>query len=134
MPIPNFLGASLLVAAGGALGSWLRFVVGLGWSALLGPARAGAFPISTLTVNVLGSLAMGVIAGLFARHGSHGESARLFLMVGVMGGFTTFSSFSLDVISLAQRGQPGLGMFYAGLSVLTGIVALVAGLSVARAI
>lgn len=132
MPIPSFFTASMLVALGGGLGAWLRYLVGLAWTAALGPIRAGYFPWSTLTVNLLGSLIMGVVMGWFTRHGHHGEGIHLFLVIGVMGGFTTFSSFSLDIVLMAQRGQVGLGMFYAGISVLAGIMGLVLGLSLMR--
>lgn len=132
MPQPSFLAASLYVALGGGFGSWLRFLVGRGWTALLGPLRAGELPYGTLTVNVLGSLLMGLLAGWLARHGSHGEGTRLLLAVGVLGGFTTFSSFSLDIVGLAQRGQPGLAVIYAAGSVIAGIGGLFLGLSIMR--
>ena len=132
MPQPSFLLASLYVAAGGAFGSWLRFLVGRAWTAALGPMRAGAFPYGTLTVNVVGSLSMGLLVGWLARFGSHGEGTRLLLAVGVLGGFTTFSSFSLDVVTLAERGQLGLAAFYTGISVIVGLISLFLGLSIMR--
>lgn len=132
MPQPSFLYASLLVAIGGGIGSWLRFVVGRGWTAALGPVRAGLFPYGTLTVNVLGSLAMGLLIGWLARFGSHGESTRLFIAVGVLGGFTTFSSFSLDFATLVQRGEIGTAMFYVALSLVAGLGGLFLGLSIMR--
>jgi fluoride exporter len=134
MPQPSFFTASLLVASGGGIGAWLRYLVGLGWTALLGPVRADAFPWATLTVNVLGSLAMGLVIGWLARFGAHGESTRLFLAVGLLGGFTTFSSFSMDIVFLAQRGQPTLGMWYAAISVFAGMIGLIAGLSILKAV
>lgn len=133
MPQPSFLMASLFVALGGGLGAWLRFVTGRLFTALLGPVRASAFPWSTLTVNIAGSLAMGLVVGWLARFGSHGEGTRLFLAVGVLGGFTTFSAFSLEIINLAQRGQSTLAMFYAAISVFGGMIGLVVGLSMMRA-
>lgn len=132
MPQPSFLAASLLVALGGGFGSWLRFLVGRAWVAAIGPVRASEFPAGTLTVNVLGSLFMGLLVGWLARHGSHGEGTRLLLAVGVLGGFTTFSSFSLDIASLAERGQLGLAAFYTGISVIAGIASLFVGLSIMR--
>lgn len=132
MPIPSFLLASLYVAIGGAFGSWLRFLVGRGWTAALGPVRASEFPYGTLTVNVVGSLSMGLLVGWLARFGSHGEGTRLLLAVGVLGGFTTFSSFSLDVVSLAGRGQLGLAAFYTGISMIAGIASLFLGLAIMR--
>lgn len=134
MPQPSFLLASLYVALGGGLGSWLRFLVGRAWTGAIGPVRATAFPWATLTVNFVGCIVMGLICGWLARVGSHGEGTRLFLAVGVMGGFTTFSAFSLEIVLMAQRGQANLGMFYAGLSVLLGIVGLVVGLSLAKGV
>ena len=89
---PSFVAASLLVAGGGAAGSWLRFVTGRVWNLAIGPIAAGAFPWATLTVNIAGSLAMGLLAGWLARHAAGGESWRLLLGVGVLGGFTTFSA------------------------------------------
>ena len=132
MPQPSFLSSSLMVAAGGGLGAWLRYAVGLAWTAALGPLRAGAFPFATLTVNVAGSLAMGLLAGWLARHGGGGNSAHLLLGVGMLGGFTTFSSFSLDVVALIERGQPGMAALYIAASLLAGIGALFAGLILMR--
>lgn len=132
MPQPSFISASLLVALGGGLGSWLRFVVGRGWTAALGPVRAGAFPYGTLTVNILGSLAMGLLAGWLARTGTQGESTRLLLGVGILGGFTTFSAMSLDVATLIERGQIGTAALYMTLSLVVGIGGLFAGLFIMR--
>lgn len=131
-PQPTFLTASLLVAGGGALGSWLRFCVGRLWIAAIGPARAGGFPWATLTVNVAGSIAMGLLVGWLARHGSAGEATRLLLAVGVLGGFTTFSSFSLEVVSLIQRSQPALAALYLLASLAAGLLGLFAGLLATR--
>ncbi|PNU02958.1 fluoride efflux transporter CrcB [Novosphingobium guangzhouense] len=132
MPQPSFLAASLYVALGGAFGSWLRFLVGRGWTAMLGPVRAGAFPYGTLTVNVLGSLAMGLATGWLARFGSHGEGTRLLIAVGVLGGFTTFSSFSLDFATLIERGEIGTAAFYTLATLLAGFGSLFLGLFVMR--
>ncbi|EIZ78614.1 camphor resistance protein CrcB [Novosphingobium sp. Rr 2-17] len=132
MPQPSFIYASLLVALGGGLGSWLRFVVGRAWTAALGPVRAGVFPYGTLTVNVLGSFAMGLLAGWLARFGGHGESTRLLLGVGILGGFTTFSAMSLDIATLIERGEIGTAALYTTLSLLVGIGGLFAGLFIMR--
>jgi CrcB protein len=132
MPQPSFLLASCLVALGGAFGSWLRFGVGYVWTALLGPARALAFPYGTLTVNIVGSLVMGLLAGWLGRVAPGGESLRLLVGVGVLGGFTTFSSFSLDTVALAERGQPGLAVFYVAISLAAGLCALFLGLTIMR--
>ena len=128
----SFVTASLLVAGGGAAGSWLRFVTGRLWSLAIGPVAASAFPWATLTVNVAGSVAMGLLAGWLARHGSGGESWRLLLGVGVLGGFTTFSSFALEFGLFVERGALGMAMVYVGVSLLAGFAGLFAGLSLMR--
>ncbi|MGF7154695.1 CrcB family protein [Novosphingobium gossypii] len=132
MPQPSFILASLYVASGGAFGSWLRFLVGRGWTAALGPVRAGAFPYGTLTVNILGSVLMGVLTGWLARFGNGSESTRLLLGIGVLGGFTTFSSMSLDFATLIQRGDIATAAFYTGISLLAGFGGLFLGLFVMR--
>lgn len=125
--------ASLLVALGGAAGALLRYQTGRGLTRVIGPQTVAAFPYATLAVNVIGSLAMGVLAGWLARTGSGGsEAMRLALGVGLLGGFTTFSSFSLELMLLIERGQPFLAMTYAGLSVLAGLAALYVGLIATR--
>ena len=130
---PSFLTASLLVATGGAAGSWLRYCVGHAWVMALGPVRAGAFPWGTLSVNVTGSLAMGLIVGWLAKSGIPSEATRLLLAVGLLGGFTTFSSFSLEVVSLIQRAQLGLAASYMAASLGAGLLGLWLGLHLMRA-
>ena len=130
---PSFVTASLLVAGGGAFGSWLRFATGRVWSLLIGPIAASAFPWATLTVNVVGSLLMGVLIGWLARYSAGGESWRLLLGVGVLGGFTTFSSFALEFALFVERGQLGLGAVYVAVSLAAGFGALFAGLFAMRA-
>ena len=125
MQSPTFLTSSLLVTAGGGAGAWLRFAVGR----LVG---TGAFPVSTLIVNVAGSFAMGVLAGVLARFGQGGEGWRLLIGVGLLGGFTTFSAFSLEIVVLTERGAIGTAALYAGLSVAGGILGLLAGLALCR--
>lgn len=120
----------LIVFLGGGLGAVLRHGVNL--LALRVPG-AGAFPWSTLCVNVVGSLLMGALTAYFVRHGGGSMDARLFLATGVLGGFTTFSAFSLDVVLLVQRGEPGLALLYALASVCLSVAALLAGLAVMRA-
>ncbi len=127
-----FLQHSLLVALGGGFGAWLRYLVGLAWARSIGAASAASFPWATLSVNLIGSLAMGLLTGWLAGSGQGSESWRLLLGVGILGGFTTFSAFSLDVVSLAQRGELATAMLYAAISVVGSIAGLVAGLSIAK--
>ncbi len=127
-----FLPASALVALGGALGAWLRFATARLWTAAIGAQAANAFPWATLTVNALGSLGMGLLAGWLAQRGAGGEQWRLFVGVGVLGGYTTFSAFSLELIALVERGAPGLALFYAAVSLLAGCSGLVLGLTMMR--
>ena len=121
---PGFLLSSLAVALGGGFGAWLRFVA----SRLI---PAGSFPFATLTINIVGSFAMGLLAGWLARQGGN-ESVRLLLGVGVLGGFTTFSAFSLEVVTLAQRGALGAAALYVGASLAGGIVGLIVGTAIMR--
>lgn len=131
---PSFLAASGLVALGGAGGAWLRFVTGRLWSHAIGPVAAAAFPWATLSVNLVGSFAMGLLAGWLARHGQGGESWRLLLGVGVLGGFTTFSAFSLELALMIERGSLAPAALYALVSLLGGVAGLFAGLALARGI
>ncbi len=116
------------VMIGGALGSGARHLTGRAMLALLGPA----WPWGTLAVNLTGGLAMGLLVGGLARLPGAAEPWRLFVGVGVLGGFTTFSAFSLDVVTLAERGQAGMAIGYALVSVLGSVAALAAGLAMAR--
>ncbi|GLK75175.1 putative fluoride ion transporter CrcB [Methylopila jiangsuensis] len=120
----------LLVAFGGALGSVARHGVNVASARLFG----SGFPFGTLTVNVAGGLAMGLLAGLFALKTGASQNLRLFLMTGVLGGFTTFSAFSLDAMTLWERGEGGLAAVYVAASVGLSIGAVAAGLALARAL
>lgn len=118
-----------LVMIGGALGAGARHLVGRATMAWFG----ANFPYGTLTVNILGGLLMGLLVGILART-SAGESWRLLLGVGVLGGFTTFSSFSLDVVTMIERGAVTLALGYILVSVIASILALFAGLTLVRAV
>lgn len=122
--------AFLLVFLGGGLGCILRHAVNE-----KGPALWGVdYPWGTVFVNIVGSLLMGLIAGWFALRGHSGQLPRLFLTTGVLGGFTTFSTFSLDSSLLLERGQTWVGLAYIVGSVGVGIVALFAGLAIMRSL
>ena len=120
--------ALLLVMAGGAVGSGARYLTGRAAFAAFGPH----YPFGTLAVNLLGGFAMGVLAGLLARLPVPGENWRLLLGVGVLGGYTTFSSFSLELVTMLQRGDWPLALGYALISVIGAVAALFAGLMLAR--
>ncbi len=132
MSPPSSLAASGFVALGGGIGAVLRYQLGRMMTLVLGPAAVTAFPWATLAANVLGSLAMGLLAGWLARFGQGGEEARLFIGVGLLGGFTTFSAFSLELMLLIQRHQEGQAFAYGVISVLAGLSALYIGLIVMR--
>ena len=116
-----------LVALGGAVGSVGRYLTGIAALRAFGTG----FPAGTLIVNVAGSFAIGVLFVLLAR-----GDARLspFLLTGVLGGFTTFSAFSLDAFRLFERGDPGLAGLYLAASVGLSIIALAAGAYAMRAV
>ena len=122
----------LLVFLGAGIGGALRHGVNVGCARVCGMA----FPWGTLTVNVLGSFLMGALAGWLAFKAGEGWSQplRLFLTTGILGGFTTFSAFSLDAVLIWERGQNGLAATYVAASVLLSIAGLVAGLGLARTI
>ena len=119
----------LVVLIGSGLGGALRHFVNVVVPRLSG----SAFPYHTLTVNVIGSFAMGTLAGYFAFKGDSSQSWRLFLMTGVLGGFTTFSAFSLDTAFLYERGQIAVAAIYVLASVCISIAALFGGLYLVRA-
>jgi CrcB protein len=120
----------LLVAAGGAVGASMRHLVGLAALRLIGPG----FPWGTLGVNIVGSFAMGVLIELLARRVGASPELRLFVATGILGGFTTFSAFSLDVAVLWERGAHMAAAGYVAASVAGAIAALFAGLIIVRSI
>jgi len=109
-------------------------MVGRTWLKAIGAEAATAFPWATLTANVVGSFAMGLLVGWLARHGHGGETWRLLLGVGLLGGFTTFSSFSLEFALLVERGNLGLAAAYVAVSLAAGFAGLFFGLAIMRAV
>ena len=118
----------LLIFFGGGIGSMLRHFVNQTSAALFGVN----FPYGTLFVNIVGSLAMGLIAGWFTFRGHGGQTLRLFLTTGILGGFTTFSAFSLDTALLWERGQTGVAALYVAGSLGASLVAVFGGLAIMR--
>ena len=120
-----------LVAAGGALGACVRYLAGAAWMSSFGSTRAW---LATAGINVTGSFLMGVLAGwlAFRGHGAATDRLRLLLGTGVLGGFTTFSTFSLDAGLLIERRSYGLAAAYVGGSVALGLAGLFAGLMLSR--
>jgi fluoride exporter len=112
------------------LGAAFRHGVNLAAARLVGTG----FPAGTLTVNVVGSVVMGMLAAWFAFKGSASQHWRLFMTTGVLGGFTTFSSFSLDVAVLYERGAFGMTALYVLLSLILSVLGLFAGLALVRGI
>ncbi|MFG1417112.1 fluoride efflux transporter CrcB [Xanthobacter sp. V0B-10] len=120
----------VVVFLGAGLGGVLRHLVNLTIPRLLGVG----FPFATLLINVSGSLLMGLITGYLAfRDGeAWSQSLRLFLTTGVLGGYTTFSTFSLDFLFLMERGDTGLALLYASASVVFGFLGVFAGIWAVR--
>lgn len=118
----------LIVALGGALGASGRYLTNVG----LARAFGSGLPYGTFAVNVVGSFAMGVIVVVLERKGLNAWAP--FLMTGVLGGFTTFSAFSLDTLTLIERGQMATAWLYAGLSVALSLAAIAAGVLLTRTV
>jgi|AGTN01.1.fsa_nt_gi Integral membrane protein possibly involved in chromosome condensation len=118
--MPLSFASVLCVAAGGALGSVARYLVTVLAGAWLGPG----FPWGTLFVNIAGSAAMGVLAELGALVWQPGPELRVFLTVGILGGFTTFSAFSMDIAVLVERQSWAVAFLYVALSLALGVGAL----------
>ena len=120
----------LLVAAGGAIGSVARYGLGLAAGRL---APNAGWPLGTFAANVLGGLLMGLLVGWLAfRGGAQQEAVRLFAAVGVLGGFTTFSAFSLEAALMIERRELATAFVYVTGSVVLSIAALFVGLMIAR--
>jgi CrcB protein len=139
-PLPLALSpltASALVAGGGALGALARYHTGQLLSHLLGQRTADAFPWATLSVNIVGSLLMGALVGWLARGTASSETAetlRLAVGVGLLGGFTTFSAFSAELVTMLHRGQMVDALIYGAASLIAGMAAIVLGLVAAQSV
>lgn len=118
----------LLASAGGAIGAGLRLLVSQ-WFAAQGWA---SYPWATLLINVTGSGLMGIVAGVMLMRSDLPPELRIFLATGVLGGYTTFSAFSLEVWQLLERGEAGMAIAYIAGSVLLSLAALVAGLAAVK--
>jgi len=118
----------LLATVGGAIGAGARHLVSVGFGRWLGPV----FPWSTVFINILGSVLMGVLIEALALRFNGSLELRTFLATGILGGFTTFSAFSLDAYALITRGDTAAGLCYVAASVLLSIVGLYAGLTLTR--
>lgn len=119
----------ILVMSGGAVGAALRFQLGR-----MLPVSASGWQWSTFAANVAGGFVMGLLAGWLARMGTGSNDLRLLLGVGLLGGFTTFSAFSLEMAQMAERGQLALAAGYALASVVLALVALFAGMALVRTV
>lgn len=120
----------LLVMAGGAIGSAARYGVGRLATRWISPD----YPWGTLTVNIVGGLLMGMLVGVLARMTVPQENWRLFAAIGVLGGFTTFSSFALDTVYMIERGAIVAALGYIAISVVGAIGGVMAGLAITRAL
>ncbi|MEO0329342.1 MAG: fluoride efflux transporter CrcB [Pseudomonadota bacterium] len=120
----------LLVALGGAIGASMRHLTGLAALRYFGPG----FPMGTLIVNISGSLMMGLLIAALSKGTGFSNEVRLFVATGILGGFTTFSAFSLDVANMIERGAMGPAFAYVLASIALSILAVFAGLWIGRAI
>ena len=118
----------LIVFLGGGIGAAMRHGINLGVARTLGTA----FPYGTLLINISGSFIMGLVAAYFAFKGDASQHWRLFLTTGILGGYTTFSAFSLDAAVLYERGEIGMAALYVVASVVLSIGGLFAGLALVR--
>ncbi len=118
----------LLVFLGGGLGAAARHGVNM----LAVQAGSTRYPVGTFIINILGSLLIGVLAEAFALFTQWSGNMRLFLITGILGGFTTFSAFSLEIGLLYERGERGAALTYAVLSVICGVAAMFAGMYAVR--
>lgn len=120
--------ATMIAGAGGFIGTCMRFLTEKLGSILY----PGAFPLGTFMANILGCLLIGVFYGLVAKHQWFTEKYNLFLITGLCGGFTTFSSFSYEMMSLIQDGNISALLFYLAISLIAGLLAVVTGIAMVR--
>lgn len=120
----------LLAMTGGALGAGARYLINVACAACLAPT----FPWGTFIINVLGSFLMGVVMASVGPVLGNSAPWRIFLATGILGGFTTFSAFSLETFQLMERNQVGLALIYAAGSVILGVLALAGGLGLMKAV
>ncbi|MCO5066119.1 MAG: fluoride efflux transporter CrcB [Rhizobiaceae bacterium] len=120
----------LVVALGGGIGAGLRHLTNIAAMRIAGPS----FPYGTIAVNFIGCFLMGVLIAVLARRSGDSQAVRLFLATGVLGGFTTFSAFSLDFATLWERGTTEIALLYVAASVVGSLVAVFAGLWLVRSI
>lgn len=125
------MNAAIWVGIGGFIGSVLRY-----WASglVVGLSQSVGFPFATLTVNVVGCFAIGFLSELAETRGGFGPEARAFVFVGILGGFTTFSTFGNETVYLMREGQRVPAMAYVGASVVLGLGAVVLGRAVAQLI
>ena len=126
------MNSTFIVFLGGGIGAAIRHLV----NQAVGRVTGTDFPFGIMAINISGSLVMGLAAGYFAFKASESwsDTARLFMTTGVLGGYTTFSAFSLDAMLLWERGEPGLAVAYVLGSVVLSIIGLAAGLGIVRAL
>lgn len=120
--------AMLLVGLGGFLGAISRYKLGAWVGQMAGDGR---FPYGTFAVNIIGCLVIGTLAGIAERYNGFGSGVTLFLFTGLLGGFTTFSSFGLEAMQLLRRGDLAIAAFYVGASVCLGLIAVWLGFRLA---
>jgi CrcB protein len=124
----TMLAGYLIVFLGGGVGAAIRHGVNTAGMKTMGPD----FPYATIFINITGSIIMGLAAAYFAFKGAPSQHWRLFMTTGILGGYTTFSAFSLDAALLYERGEPGQAALYVIASVLLSIAGLFAGLWLMR--
>ena len=126
------MNSTFIVFLGGGIGAAIRHLV----NQAVGRVAGTDFPFGIMAINISGSRVMGLAAGYFAFKASESwsDTARLFMTTGVLGGYTTFSAFSLDAMLLWERGEPGLAVAYVLGSVVLSIIGLAAGLGIVRAL